>query len=90
VAGSGQHLIIDAIAAPGARGELFPLDQLESRLKCPRCGARRAIFDVSPAKSLAGEIKDRKIKVSNRGQPRARGGSSAIHSGVDRWLAQPR
>jgi len=23
------------------RGDNFPLDQLESRLKCPRCGARR-------------------------------------------------
>jgi hypothetical protein len=30
------------------RGELFPLDQLESRLKCPRCGARRVtvIFEI--------------------------------------------
>jgi len=23
------------------RGETFPLDMLESRLKCPRCGGRR-------------------------------------------------
>ena len=30
------------------RGELFPLDQLESRLKCPRCGSRRVtvVFEV--------------------------------------------
>lgn len=30
------------------RGEGFPLDQLESRLKCPRCGSRRVkvIFSV--------------------------------------------
>jgi Zn finger protein HypA/HybF involved in hydrogenase expression len=30
------------------RGEQFPLDQLESRLKCPRCGSRRVkvIFTV--------------------------------------------
>jgi Zn finger protein HypA/HybF involved in hydrogenase expression len=30
------------------RGELFPLDQLESRLKCPRCGSRRVtvVFEI--------------------------------------------
>ena len=30
------------------RGELFPLDQLESRLKCPRWGSRRVtvVFEV--------------------------------------------
>jgi DNA-directed RNA polymerase subunit RPC12/RpoP len=30
------------------RGDLFPLDQLETRLKCPRCGARRVtvVFEV--------------------------------------------
>jgi hypothetical protein len=30
------------------RGELFPLDPLESRLKCPRCGSRRVtvMFEV--------------------------------------------
>jgi DNA-directed RNA polymerase subunit RPC12/RpoP len=30
------------------RGEAFPLDQLESRLKCPRCGSRRVtvVFEV--------------------------------------------
>jgi DNA-directed RNA polymerase subunit RPC12/RpoP len=30
------------------RGELLPLDQLESRLKCPRCGSRRVtvIFEI--------------------------------------------
>jgi hypothetical protein len=30
------------------RGDNFPLDQLESRLKCPRCGGRRVkvIFSV--------------------------------------------
>jgi hypothetical protein len=30
------------------RGELFPLDQLASRLKCPRCGSRQVtvVFDV--------------------------------------------
>jgi hypothetical protein len=30
------------------RGEQFPLDQLESRLKCPRCGQRRVtvMFDI--------------------------------------------
>jgi len=30
------------------RGEVFPLDQLESRLKCPRCGLRRVtvVFDI--------------------------------------------
>jgi hypothetical protein len=30
------------------RGEMFPLDQLESRLKCPRCGSRRVtvVFEI--------------------------------------------
>ena len=30
------------------RGDLFPLDQLEGRLKCPRCGSRRVtvMFDI--------------------------------------------
>jgi hypothetical protein len=30
------------------RGEQFPLDQLESRLKCPRCWQRRVtvMFDI--------------------------------------------
>jgi hypothetical protein len=30
------------------RGEAFPLDQLASRLKCPRCGNRniQVVFDV--------------------------------------------
>jgi hypothetical protein len=30
------------------RGEQFPLDQLESRLKCPRCGQRRVtvLFEI--------------------------------------------
>jgi hypothetical protein len=30
------------------RGELFPLDQPEGRLKCPRCGSRgvKAMFDI--------------------------------------------
>jgi hypothetical protein len=30
------------------RGESFPLDQLESRLKCPRCGSRRVtvVFEI--------------------------------------------
>jgi hypothetical protein len=30
------------------RGEAFPLDQLASRLKCPRCGNRnvQVFFDV--------------------------------------------
>ena len=30
------------------RGEQFPLDQLESPLKCPRCGQRRVtvMFDI--------------------------------------------
>jgi hypothetical protein len=30
------------------RGELFPLDHLESRLKCPRCGSLRVtvVFEI--------------------------------------------
>jgi len=30
------------------RGELFPPEQLESRLKCPRCGSRRVtvVFEI--------------------------------------------
>jgi hypothetical protein len=30
------------------RGDLFPLDQLEGRLKCPRCGSRRVtvVFEI--------------------------------------------
>jgi hypothetical protein len=30
------------------RGDLFPLEQLEGRLKCPRCGCRRVtvVFEI--------------------------------------------
>jgi len=35
------------------RGELLPTDQLESRLKCPRCGSRRVtvVFEISISRS---------------------------------------
>ncbi len=37
------------------RGEMFPLAQLESRLKCPRCGARRVtvVFEIPSQPKLA-------------------------------------
>jgi hypothetical protein len=37
------------------RGEAFPLDMLESRLKCPRCGGRRVqvIFEPPAAPGIS-------------------------------------
>jgi hypothetical protein len=37
------------------RGEAFPLDMLESRLRCPRCGSRRVqvIFEPPPASGIS-------------------------------------
>jgi hypothetical protein len=39
---------LDMMTLVWTRGELFPLDQFESRLKCPRCGSRRVtvIFEI--------------------------------------------
>jgi DNA-directed RNA polymerase subunit RPC12/RpoP len=42
------------------RGEAFPLDQLESRLRCPRCGSRRVtvLFEVpNQPKSAEGRVR---------------------------------
>jgi DNA-directed RNA polymerase subunit RPC12/RpoP len=42
------------------RGEAFPLDQLESRMRCPRCGSRRVtvLFEVpNQPKAAAGRVR---------------------------------
>jgi hypothetical protein len=42
----GAELDLQTLVWP--RGAAFPLAQLESRLKCPRCGSRRVVLLFEP------------------------------------------
>ena len=52
-----QTVELDMRTLVWTRGEAFPLEMLQSRLKCPRCGSRRVqvIFEPPTVPKAAGQ-----------------------------------
>jgi hypothetical protein len=64
---------LDMATLVWTRGAKFPLDQLQSRLKCPNCGERRVqVFFEVP-----GEPRARAMKAAGCGVPASRRRSKA-------------